>query len=459
MKLTYLLASLSLAMALFLAITTLEPNNEGDTENTKEEYKEYCSGCHGAQLQHFKRLKSFKKSEEALVKIIAQGNEVIGMPGFREALSEEQIASLARYIRGFDYTQNHTQSSQASADVPYETVVDGMEIPWAFAFIGEGEMLICEKKGNLYRFVPQEGKIKVKGLPPVNAAGQGGLLEVKLHPDYAENGWIYIAYSYIDRKNSSLTNTAILRARLNKKKNSLYDKEEIYRGSPSVRTRHHYGTRIVFDSTHHIYFANGDRGKRDIFPQSLDNTNGKIHRLRDDGSIPRDNPFLKDAQAQASIFTYGHRNPQGLAIHPQTQALWEHEHGPRGGDEINIIQKGKNYGWPVISYGINYSGTRFTEITEMDGMEQPVHYYVPSIAPCGMTFLDSKVYPAWKGNLFIGSLRDRYLERLVLQDEQVIYQEKLLENLNSRVRDVRVGPDGYLYVALEGPGRIIKILK
>ena len=207
-----------------------------------------------------------------------------------------------------------------------------------------------------------------------------------------------------------------------------------------------------------MYFSNGDRGKRDDFPQKLDNTNGKIHRLNDDGSIPADNPFVGQAGVTESIYSYGHRNPQGLAIHPQTGLIWEHEHGPKGGDEINIIEKGKNYCWPVISYGINYSGTTFTDITEKEGMEQPIHYYVPSIAPCGMTFLDSDIYPEWKNNLFIGSLSFRYLERVQLLGDKVVYQEKLLDELNSRVRNVKVGPDGYLYVAVEEPGRILKIL-
>ncbi|MEM6297178.1 MAG: PQQ-dependent sugar dehydrogenase, partial [Bacteroidota bacterium] len=238
----------------------------------------------------------------------------------------------------------------------------------------------------------------------------------------------------------------------------LQDIQQIYRGTPAVDTDYHFGCRMVFDNEGYLYFSNGDRGKRDDFPQNLDNTNGKIHRLHDDGRIPADNPFVNQEDAIKSIYSFGHRNPQGLALHPQTGKVWEHEHGPKGGDEINIIQKGKNYGWPVISYGINYNGTVFTDLTEKEGMEQPLHYYVPSIAPCGMAFLDSDVYPDWNGNLFIGSLSFRYLEMLRFSGDQVIQQEKLLEEFDSRVRNVVVSPEGYLYVSLEEPGRILKIL-
>ena len=267
---------------------------------------------------------------------------------------------------------------------------------------------------------------------------------------------VYLSYSYIDKNDNQAGNTAIIRAKI--RNNRLENIQEIYRAIPAVRTNHHFGSRMAFDQKGDLYFSVGDRGKRDDFPQKLTNSNGKIHRIHDDGRIPNDNPFINNPHAVKSIFSYGHRNPQGLIWHAQSNTVWIHEHGPKGGDEINILKKGANYGWPVISYGVNYNGTRFTDQSKKDGMEQPIHYYVPSIAPCGMAFLDNALYPNWKNSLLIGSLRFQYLERLVLKDDQIIHQEKILDELNSRVRNVIISPEGYIYVALENPGRIIKIL-
>lgn len=427
------------------------------TSDVQSIYDENCAGCHGTQLQHFKRLKSYEKSVTTLSKMIEVGEENLGMPAYGQTFSESEIRQLSEYITDFDYDKNHQTTTSTNPNYIYEIVVDGLEIPWSFEFFPNGDMLIAERKGVLSYFSKTDGMTTISGLPAIRVEGQGGLLDLKLHPNYATNGWIYISYAYPDANDSGKGNTAIIRAKLNESK-ALYAVEEIYKGSPATEKSHHYGNRMVFDGQNRLYFSNGERGNRDDFPQALDNTNGKIHRLNDDGSVPQDNPFVNDANAVGSIYSYGHRNPQGLAFHPVTGELWEHEHGPKGGDEINIIGAGNNYGWPIISYGVNYSGTKFTDMTEKEGMEQPIHYYKPSIAPCGMAFLDSDIYPDWKNNLFIGSLRFEYLERIVLKDNQVVYQEKLLEELKSRVRDVRVGNDGYLYVAVENPGRIIKIL-
>ncbi len=445
---------------LFLAIFCLSCKNlirgkESTNLPDNELYQKFCASCHGKQLQHFKRLKSYEKSETDLFSIIKNGNTKLGMPEYGESMTDDQIKYLTKYIQEFDYKKNHIPNADPEK---YEVIVDGLEIPWGFAFLPNGDMLIAEKKGVLSRFNAKDGMKPITGLPMINDEGQGGLMEVKLHPDYESNGWIYIAYSYQNLSNTKLTNTAIIRGKLSDQ-NALTDIESIYKGTPGGSTRRHYGTRIVFNKDNQLYFSNGDRGQRDDFPQKLNNSNGKIHRLNDDGTVPADNPFVNEADAIPSIYSYGHRNPQGLALHPTTGQLWVHEHGPRGGDEINIIKKGANYGWPVISYGINYTGTKFTDITTQEGMEQPVHYYKPSIAPCGMAFLDSNIYPKWKGNLFIGSLSFGYLERIELKDNQVVYQERLLKELDSRVRDVKVGPDGYLYVSLENPGRIIKLVQ
>ena len=240
-----------------------------------------------------------------------------------------------------------------------------------------------------------------------------------------------------------------MRAKL--KNNSLTNKELLYKGVPNTTKGQHFGSRIVFDNEGYVYFSIGERGDRDINPQDIKRDGGKIYRLYDDGRIPEDNPFVGVKGAKTAVYSYGHRNPQGLIKHPETGEIWDNEHGPRGGDEINIIKKGANYGWPLVTYGINYGGTPITDKTEMTGMEQPIHYWVPSIAPSGMAYITSDKYTNWKGSLLVGSLAFQYLERLVLDGNKVIAREKLMDGIG-RVRAVKQGPDGLIYVAVEGKG-------
>jgi len=334
----------------------------------------------------------------------------------------------------------------------HEIVVPDLSIPWGIAFLPDDSMLITEKSGELIHF--KSGKSsKISGLPEVKVQGQGGLMDVELHPDFENNGWIYISYASADGEGNG-ANTAIMRFKI--ENNTATDKKVLYKAEPNSRRGQHFGSRIVFDNEGFLYFSIGDRGNRDINPQNIERDCGKIYRLHDDGRIPVDNPFVKDRNAKKAIFSYGHRNPQGMAKHPETGQIWTHEHGPRGGDEINIVESGKNYGWPVISYGINYSGTKFTDITKKDGMEQPIHYWDPSIAPSGMDFITSDIYPQWKGNLLVGSLKFQYLNRCELKGNKVVKEEKLLDGLG-RVRAVKQGPDGYIYVGVENVG-IVKII-
>ena len=236
----------------------------------------------------------------------------------------------------------------------------------------------------------------------------------------------------------------------------IIDEEIIYQANPFTKSPNHWGSRIEFDNDGYLYFSIGDRFNRDENPQNVDIDGGKIYRIHDDGKIPNDNPFIENLNSKKAIFTYGHRNPQGMVKHPNTGEIWIHEHGPKGGDEINIIKKGENYGWPRVTFGKNYNGTKITNDTTLPGLKDPLFYWVPSIAPSGMTFVTSKVYPDWKGNLLVGSLSFQYLERVVLKNEKVIKREKLLENIG-RVRNVKQGPDGYVYVAIDGKG-IIKLI-
>ena len=334
-----------------------------------------------------------------------------------------------------------------------ETVVDGIDIPWGMDFINENEILVTEKKGTLYRVYNGE-KVKVTGLPEIYNRGQGGLLDVALHPDYKNNKIIYLTAG-VHIEGDAGGNTALYCGELNG--NNLSNLKLLYKGKSNTKKGQHWGSRIVFDDKGHLFFGIGDRGNRDLNPQDLNRDGGKIYRLDLDGSIPEDNPFANQEGALNAVYSYGHRNPQGMTVHPETGEIWENEHGPKGGDEINIIQKGKNYGWPLITYGINYSGTSITNKTSMPGMEQPFYYWVPSIAPSGMAFSSSNVYKRWKGNLFIGSLKFKYLERLVIKRGKVVKREKILNDIG-RVRNVKEGPDGYLYLGVEGKG-ILKLIQ
>ena len=333
-----------------------------------------------------------------------------------------------------------------------ELIVDGIDIPWGMDFIDETEFLVTDKKGILYH-VKNGVKTEVSGLPKVYVRGQGGLLDVALHPNFKSNKIVYLAIS-VNVEGDEGGNTAIYSGTFEKFK--INNMKLLYKAVPNTKKGQHFGSRIVFDDKGHLFFGVGDRGNRDVNPQDIKNDGGKIYRLNLDGSIPYDNPFVNKQGAKKAVYTYGNRNPQGLIFHPITGELWEHEHGPKGGDEINIIEKGKNYGWPVITYGINYSGTSITDKREMPGMEQPLYYWVPSIAPSGMAFSTSDIYKDWKGDLFVGSLKFKYLERLVIRDKKVIKREKILDEIG-RVRNVKEGPDGYLYIGVDGKG-ILKVI-
>ena len=331
-------------------------------------------------------------------------------------------------------------------------VVPNLKVPWGLAFISENELLITERSGELIYFKDSVKKI-IKGLPEIYVKGQGGLLDIELHPNYKENGWIYISYSSFNSEEKG-ANTAIMRFRI--ESFQIIDKEIIYQAKPFTKSPNHWGSRIEFDNDGYLYFSIGDRFNRDENPQNIEIDGGKIYRIHEDGKIPNDNPFVENLNSKKAIFSYGHRNPQGMVKHPNTGEIWIHEHGPKGGDEINIIKKGENYGWPRVTFGKNYNGTTITNDTTLPGLINPLFYWVPSIAPSGMTFVTSKIYPDWKGNLLVGSLSFQYLERVVLKNEKVIKREKLLENIG-RVRNVKQGPDGYVYVAIDGKG-IIKLI-
>ena len=333
-----------------------------------------------------------------------------------------------------------------------ESVVSGIPIPWGMTWLPDGTMLVTEKSGILYQ-VKNGVKTEIKNVPKVYNRGQGGLLDIVLHPDYAKNGWIYITYASTEGEGDG-GNTKLIRAKL--QDGSLIQIESLYKASPNTTKGQHFGSRIIFDKQGFLYFSAGERGNHFVNPQDITRDNGKIYRLNADGSIPKDNPFVGKDGAKEAIYSYGHRNPQGLAMNPFTGAVWEHEHGPQGGDEINIIKKAANYGWPVVTYGIDYDGTSISTESEKPGLEKPIYYWLPSIAPSGMAFVTSDRYPDWKGHLLVGSLKFQYLELVKLKKDTIIGRQKIAVNIG-RVRNVAQGPDGYIYIAVEGKG-ILKII-
>lgn len=328
-----------------------------------------------------------------------------------------------------------------------EKVVEDLTIPWGMTWLPDGSMLITEKEGQLIHF--KDGKKQeILNVPKVYYNGQGGLLDIALHPKYSENGWIYITYAS-DEGPGEGGNTALMRCKL--EGNSLTNIETLYKAEPNTTAGQHFGSRIEFDNEGFLYFSIGDRGERDINPQDITRDAGKIYRLNDDGTIPPDNPFYNDADSKKAIFTYGNRNVQGIAKHPKTGEIWTHEHGPKGGDEINIVKKGANYGWPLVTYGINYSGTKITDERTRPGIEPPLYYWIPSIAPCGMAFITGNKYPEWEGRLLVGSLKFSYVELLTLKGNQVIERLKIADKIG-RVRNIKMGPDNLIYIAVEGDG-------
>ena len=347
---------------------------------------------------------------------------------------------------------NDIPLKEDSKNYKLETVAADIANPWGMTWLPDGSMLVTEKSGILYH-IKNNQKTEIKNVPEVYNRGQGGLLDIAVHPKYVTNGWIYITYSSTEGGGDG-GNTKLIRAKLENE--SLVQIESLYKAMPNTTKGQHFGSRIVFDNEGYLYFSVGDRGEHYVNPQDINRDGGKIYRLNDDGSIPKDNPFVGKAGAKEAIYTYGNRNPQGMAKNPLTGAIWLHEHGPKGGDEINIVKKGANYGWPVVTYGIDYSGATISEESQKAGIEDPIYYWVPSIAPSGMTFVTGDLYPDWKGHLLVGSLKFQYLELVKLKGNTVIGRQKIATDIG-RLRNVAQGPDGYIYMGVEGKG-IVKII-
>lgn len=467
--------------AVLLSITALVPllaEDAPDYSKMKVDkiFEQLCSSCHGKDMStgvggslidgEWKH----GSSDADLMRSIKEGNPQMGMTPFGNVLDDRQIRSLVIHIR-----EKEKQAKERGTEFPkpelgkttktdresyrIEMVVeDGLKTPWAIAFLPDGRKLVTEKEGRL-RIIGSDDSLSpdpIKGTPKIIDHGQGGLMEVAVHPDYEQNGWIYLGYADGSREDGDVkTITAYVRGKI--KDGQWVEQEDIWKADQKFYTGAgvHFGTRLVFDQGY-IYFPVGERGAW-MEAQDVENPKGKIYRLHDDGRVPEDNPTFDGKTPVPGLWSYGHRNPQGLDIDPRDGAIYDTEHGPRGGDELNWIQKGHNYGWPVITYGMNYDGTPITGKTAEEGMDQPVIYWQPSIATCGLSFYRGDKFPEWKYDLFAGALAQQEVRRLRIVDHKVTEQEVILKNIG-RVRDVTDAPDGYLYVILNGPDRIIRLV-
>ena len=439
-----------------------------------EAFATHCATCHGDDLKGdiaqslLDGSWQFGSRKNDIARSIKFGHPHHGMPSWSAILNDEEIDSLASFLLAEEERLGIAKPTlpptiETQDYVLTTTVVaDGLDRPWAIAFTGNDDAYITQKGGSIR--IIQDGALSgdtVTGLPAVKDQGQGGLLDINIDPDYASNGWVYLSCSQPlepkEGEDAIPAMTKVVRGHI--ENNSWTDEQVLFEANHDHyrNTSHHYGSRIVFDPDGFLYFSIGDRGAQDM-AQDLSRPNGKVHRINKDGTIPSSNPFYGQPNLVQSIYSYGHRNPQGLAVHPATGRVWDTEHGPLGGDELNLISAGKNYGWPVISYGINYNGTILTELTAKEGMEQPNFYWKPSIAVCGLDFYSGDLFPKWQNKLLVGALKFEEVQLLDIVDDRVIYRQPILKNYG-RVRDVTTGPDGAIYVVLNNPDQVIRLGK
>lgn len=357
---------------------------------------------------------------------------------------------------------NETTIVLAEPKITIDSILNGYEVIWGMDFLPNGNLIFTEKKGKLYTRTTTGVVSEISGLPPINNGGQGGLLDICVHPNYSQNGWIYCSYS--SYSGNGVSGGIWNLARFKIIQNSIIDWQKLLVSNSADLWLGHYGSRIVFDNKGYIYVSVGEGGSTsygginspNLNAQDIQSTWGKVHRIFEDGTVPLDNPILPGNAGPTSVYSYGHRNPQGLAINQASGDLWEGEHGPNGGDELNIIKKGANYGWPLVSTGINYDGIAISRGPLLNGIEPAIYTWTPSIAPSGMNFITSEKFKAWKGNLLISSLAYQYLARCVIENSKVVKEVKMLEGIG-RVRTVKQAPDGSIYISVEGPGRIFRM--
>ncbi|WGF87641.1 PQQ-dependent sugar dehydrogenase [Marinivivus vitaminiproducens] len=374
------------------------------------------------------------------------------MPRIVSLLLGLSVATLAGC--GAASTSGRAQTASAAA-VEQVVLADGLDQPWGLAFLPDGGMLITEVTGQIRLWTP-EGLVEapLAGVPEVYARGQGGLLDIALHPGFAANRLVYISYAAPREEGAT---TKVARGRLSDDRSALEDLEVVFEAGPPLSGGSHFGSRVRFGPDGLLYVTVGERNQRDN-AQTLGNDWGKVHRMRDDGTAPEDNPFVGREDARPTIYTWGNRNAQGLAVHPETGAIWLHEHGPRGGDEVNIVQAGQNYGWPVVTFGREYYGPAISDATSAPGMVDPLHVWVPSIAPSGMAFYEGDAFPDWRGDILLGALTGQALVVLSVEGETIVGEERLFEGEIGRVREVKLGPDGLVYLLTDSSdGQLIRL--
>jgi len=457
---------LSTILLMLIVYFTVFAQNQSEGRDL---YMKYCATCHGKDMDGgmAKSLTDgiwqFGSEDSDIFNHIKNGIPKRGMPAFEASISDSHIDKVIAFVREEENIrlQEKTTDLQIDKDRKYniyvQTWVEDLDIPWAIDFIDENTALITERPGNLR--IVKKGvlhKEPVAGIPEVLHQGQGGLLDVAVDPDFSKTGWIYLSYSHFLEDEDGPAMTRIVRGKI--QNHTWVDQEVIYESAHEHYrdTRHHYGSRIVFDKKGFLYFSIGDRGARE-HAQNITRPNGKVHRIHKDGRIPEDNPFVDQKDAIPSIFSYGNRNPQGLAVHPVTDQVWETEHGPMGGDEVNLIRSGKNYGWPEVTYGLNYDGTVISEFTEKPGMEPPVLQWTPSIAACGLDFYQGELFNKWQNYLIAGALKYEEVRILNIEDNRVLTDEVILKDYG-RVRDVTCGPDGAIYVVVNEPDKILRLI-
>jgi len=435
-------------------------------------YQQYCAQCHGADLSGgmasslIDGIWQFGDRNNYIQRNIKHGIPHLGMPSYERSMSDNEIQAVVQYIQNAEDEKGVVKppAPEIVETMDYfmevETFADNLDIPWAIDFIDENTALITERPGRLR--IVKNGMLQaeaVKNTPPVLHEGQGGLLDVAVDPEYERNGWIYLAYSHELKEYEGNRPPAMTRLVRGKIENNTWTNQQVIFEAPHKTyqtTRHHYGCRIVFDPWGYLYFAIGDRG-RGFQAQDFTLPNGKVHRIHKNGQIPENNPFLYDNEAMKSLYSLGNRNIQGMAIHPETGELWTTEHGPMGGDELNLIEAGKNYGWETITYGKNYNGTIITELTHMPGMEQPNFYWDPSIAVCGLDFYTGNLFEKWKNHLLVGALKYEEVQLLQIEEDRVVHEQVIFKGAG-RVRDVSAGPDGAIYVVLNNPGKVVRLI-
>lgn len=423
-------------------------------------YTQYCAGCHGPTLQGGSAASLIDdewkhgSDDASISRTILEGVAGTPMAPFRNILDDQAVRQLVFHIRQQAAAAKGRPQVQVDPDghvvkserqtVKLEVVGKGLETPWAIAFLPGGRMLVTERPGRLR--IIDKGRLlpPVSGTPAVWARQDGGMFDVEVHPDFERTGWIYLSYAEPGPNATSMT--AIVRGHI--KDNTWVDQQAIYKAPPALfsAANVHYGSRFAFDREGRLFYSIGDRGTAED-AQDFSKPAGKIHRVNDDGSVPKDNPFVGQPGAIETIWSYGHRNPQGLAF-DEAGRLWASEHGPRGGDEVNLIERGRNYGWPLVSYGLEPGITK----SEQEGMQSPAAYWNPSIGPAGIMVASSERYSAWRGSLFLAALAGQHLRRVEISGDKVVRQEVVFDEFG-RVRDIVTGPDGFIYVSLNLPGQ------